>query len=365
MKLKWISLILIPIFIVSALLLTNNQPHPYHDKVAQMIMVGFNGQTLKPQNPIYKDIATRHIGGVILFAKDASGQQYQKNIKTKEQVKKLITDLQALSPTPLFVAIDQEGGLVSRLPASFGVSALSAWTLGQKNDLMLTRAEADKTASVLKDLGFNVNFAPCVDVALNPDSPIIMGKERSFSADPERVATHAEQVIKAFHAAGILPVLKHFPGHGSAKGDTHAGFVDITSDYRESELLPYQRLVPKQAPLGVMVAHVFHHGIDTDWPLSLSGKNIQGNLRQKLNFNGIVFSDDLQMRALTAHHTWEDIVVQAVNAGNDVLVIGNNLNYEPDIARRTIDIILRALDDGRISPARIDEAYDRIMTAKQ
>ena len=190
-------------------------------------------------------------------------------------------------------------------------------------------------------------------------------KDRAFSdTDPLKVATHAEQFVKSYQTVGVLPVLKHFPGHGSATGDTHEGFVDITNTYQEIELKPYQVLLPQYPHVGVMVAHVFHRDIDDRWPLSLSYKNVTNKLKKGLNFNGIVFSDDLQMGALTKEHSWHDIVVQAINAGNDVLVIGNNLSFDPDIADNTLKIILKALDDGEISYNRIDEAYRNIIQTK-
>ena len=334
------------------------------DKAAQMIMVGFDGLILTPDNPIYRDIRDNHIGGVILFSQKGWDENTTRNIKNTQQLKNLIQQLNEVSQVPLFVAIDQEGGRVARLSPEFGVSTYTAGDLGQINDTSTTRREAEKTAKVLKKLGINVNFAPCVDITLNPNS-IIKFKDRAFSDDdPMVVAAHAEQFIKSYQKAGVLPVLKHFPGHGSATGDTHAGFVDISDEYQDVELKPYQILLPKYPDVGVMVAHVFNRYVDDKWPMSLSHKNVTQNLKENLHFNGIVFSDDLQMRALTKQHSWHDIVVQAINAGNDVLVIGNNLSFDPDIADKTLQIILKALDDGEISRARINDAYRKIMKVK-
>ena len=288
----------------------------------------------------------------------------QRNIKDSDQVKNLIKQLQQISKTPLFVAIDQEGGKVARLSPEFGVSTYTAGELGQMNNPTTTQHEANKTANVLKNLGINVNFAPCVDITLNPDS-IIKFKDRAFSDnDPQVVVTHAEQFIKAYQETGILPVLKHFPGHGSATGDTHEGYVDITNEYQPVESEPYKKLISKYPEVGVMVAHVFNRHVDTENPLSLSYQNVTKNLKEDLHFKGIIFSDDLQMGALTKQHSWHDIVVKAINAGNDVLVIGNNLAYDPDIADKTLKIILKALKDGEIQTDRIDEAYDKIMKIK-
>lgn len=305
-------------------------------------MIGFNGMTLTPDNPVWDDIQKGRIGGVILFSQNAdkAHPEYVKNIKDAPQVKKLITDLQALAPTPLFVAIDQEGGKVSRLDEGFDVSRLSAGYLGEKDDETQTFNEADKTAHTLKQLGFNVNFAPCVDVALNPQSPIIEKQERSFSSDPKTVTRHARQVVLAHQKNGVLPVLKHFPGHGSAKGDTHTGFVDITDDFQADELIPYRLLIRQKLAAAVMTTHVFNKNIDPKFPLSLSHASITRELHKNLGFTGLVFSDDLQMRALADHFTLKDIVINALSAGTDVLVFGNNLQYQPDIAKQVQQIIL-------------------------
>ena len=337
----------------------------YHDKAAQMIMVGFDGLSLTPDNPVYRDIKDNHIGGVILFNLKGWDENTQRNIKDFNQLKSLIFQLNQISPKPLFIAIDQEGGKVARLSQEFGVSTYSAGELGRENNLDLTEQEANKTARVLKNLGINVNFAPCVDIVLNPKS-IIKFKDRAFSdGNPELVAAHAEKFIQAYQKAGVLPVLKHFPGHGSATGDTHEGYVDITNEYQEIELEPYKILLPKYPLVGVMVAHVFNKNIDARKPLSLSYQNVTKKLKEELNFKGIVFSDDLQMGALTKKHNWHDIIVEAINAGNDVLVIGNNLSYDPDIADKTLKVILKALKDGEIDPKRIDQAYDKIMKIKE
>ncbi|MBQ7413779.1 MAG: glycoside hydrolase family 3 protein [Alphaproteobacteria bacterium] len=341
--------------------------HFLNQMIGQMIIVGFNGSKLTPNNPIVRDVQKYHIGGVILFNENKiiNHPEYEKNIKSPTQVKQLISDLQKISQLPLFIAIDQEGGKVARLSTAFGVSDKSAWQLGNLNDLETTRKEADKTTNILKQLGFNVNFAPCVDIMLNPDSPIIMFKERSFSSDPNVVSAQAEVVLKSHLSNNVLPVLKHFPGHGSARGDTHIGFVDITDDFQAIELIPYQKLLSRFPQIGVMVAHLFDQNIDSNFPASLSPKHIGQKLRKELSFSGLVFTDDLQMQALTDHWDWYDIVVNAINAGNDILVIGNNLNYDPDIVPKTIDIVAKAVKKGDILPERIQESYQRIIQTKR
>ncbi len=336
------------------------------EKIAQMIMVGFNGQAINKQSPIYQDIAQSNIGGVILFDKnvDAAQPHLQKNIKDPAQLKKLTTDLQSIAKTPLFISIDQEGGKVTRLNKKFDVSLYSAQALGAINDPNLTYKEALKTAKTLKELGININFAPTVDVNINTNSPISK-KERSFSKNEEVVTTHALEVVKAHKDAGILPVLKHFPGHGSANADTHEGFVDVTNTFNKKELVPYKKIINSTSNIGVMTTHVFNKNIDCKHPLSLSQKSIQGLLQDKMEFDGIIFSDDLNMGALAKHYAWEDVLVNSINAGTDVLVIGNNLSYNPDVAKQSIQIIKNAVADGRISEQRINDSYTKIINYKQ
>ena len=353
---------IIIIFGVCFLKYINNQR--LKDKISQMVMVGFNGEELIKGNQIYNDIKKLHIGGVILFNKNTKNPNIKKNIKDFKQLKKLIADLQSISKIKLFIAIDQEGGKVSRLDDDFNVSRLSQQELGNINDLEFTRKEAEKTGNVLKQLGINVNFAPCVDLSINKNSKIIAKYERAFSDNYEIVINNAEQFIDVYLSLNILPVLKHFPGHGSAEGDTHKGYVNITNTYQEVEMEPYKKLLKKYKNVGVMVAHIFNSNIDKNYPLSLSYNNININLKKNLNFDGLVFSDDLQMGALTTQFSWQDIIINAVNAGNDILVIGNNLNYDENIAEKTINIIFKAVKNKQISIERIDESYNKIMEVK-
>ena len=336
-------------------------------KIAQMLIVGFNGQGLSPSNPIYSDIKDLGIGGVILFSRNAdlTKPNLIKNIKDPEQLKRLTGDLQKISRTPLFIAIDQEGGLVSRLsPSYFVVSTYSARYLGVRNKPDLTLAEAEKTAKTLKDVGVNLNFAPCVDLEIDKSSKVIAGLQRAYSENPAVVISQARAVIQGHDKYGILTVLKHFPGHGSAAGDTHQGFVDVTKTYSQKELLPYKTLISEGLAHGVLTAHVYDKNIDSEFPASLSKKMIEGNLVNKLGFKGLVFTDDIQMGALKNSFTLKETLKNAINAGNDVIIIGNNLTYDPEIAKKSVEMIYNLVKSGDIPEARIDAAYGKIMEYK-
>lgn len=179
-----------------------------------MLLVGFRGKTVPDY--LKKDLQENRIGGVILFDYDVLSKQFDRNIENPQQVKNLISEINKYAKYPVFVTVDQEGGLIARLSAKYGFpNTLSAQNLGQRNDLNATYTNAKIIATTLKDLGFNLNFAPVVDLNTNPENPAIGKKERSYSENPEIVSAHARKVITAHTELDILTALKHFPGHGS------------------------------------------------------------------------------------------------------------------------------------------------------
>lgn len=341
-------------------------------KIGQMIIIGFNGTELTQDNPVYEDIVNENISGVILFSKNVVTDLINRKYTPKDmmtsptQLKKLIKQIKKLSPNKLFVAIDEEGGQISRLPSSLGFDSetLSHKQLGDKNDTKLTHKQAKKIAEMLNDLGINVNFAPCVDLAVNKESPVIYKKERSFSDDPQTVSKHAQAYIKAHNKYKILTVAKHFPGHGSAIEDSHKGFTDISSTWSQEELKPYYYLNKKWLLNAVMTAHVYNESLDKDYPASLSEAVISNILKKVVGFKGIVFSDDMQMKAITDNYSLEDSIITAINAGTDVLIFGNNLNYDKDIAKKFNDIVFNAVKEGKISQDRIEDAYNKVIKTK-
>ena len=337
-------------------------------QIAQMLIVGFNGSTLTQDNPIYNDIKDLGIGGVILFSRNADKTQtkLQKNIQNFNQLKKLNEDLQSISEIPLFISIDQEGGFVSRLsPSYFVVSTYSADFLGQKNDLNFTRQEAEKTAKTLSQLGININFAPVVDLDLNKNSKIISSLKRSYSNNPKIVSLHAKEVILAHNKYGIITTLKHFPGHGSATGDTHQGFVDITNTYTKEEIIPYKTLINEKIAKGVMVSHLYNKNIDEKYPASMSYNFVTKKLIKELSFEGLIFTDDIQMNAIKNNYTFAESLEKAIVAGCDVIVIGNNLFNDKLVAKNAVEIIFNLVKNGIIPKERIAFSYDKIIKAKE
>lgn len=334
-------------------------------KIGQMLMLGFRGYALTPDSPIVADLRDRKIGSVVLFQYDSELGKFERNIESADQLRALNASLQALSSTPLLISIDQEGGIISRLNERNGFPAThSQKYYGDQNDPALTRSAAETTGALLRDLGINWNLAPVVDVDVNPNNPIIAKYERSFSADPAVVTAQAAAEIEGFHAEGVLTTLKHFPGHGSSTGDSHQGFVDVTTTWQESELEPYRNLIQMGLADAVMTAHIFNSNLDPKYPATLSHNIITGILREQLGYDGVVVSDDMQMGAIRNDYGYEQAVELAILAGVDILAIANNLVYDPEIGVKTVNIIRGLVRDGKISPERIDQSYQRIMRLK-
>lgn len=334
-------------------------------RLGQMIMIGFRGTELSEDSTIYQDLSERNISGVVLFDRDVITGNRSRNIEDPTQLMHLSNDIIATTPNSPFIAVDQEGGLVSRLKESKGFPrSVSAEYLGELDNEDSTRHYARLMAQEFMVVRTNTNFAPVVDVNTNPENPVIGNIERSFSSDPDKVAEHAGYAIDEYSKEGILSVLKHFPGHGSSTTDSHLGFTDVTDTWDEKELIPYKKLFAEKEIRAVMTAHIFNANIDSVWPATLSEKTINGLLRDSLGFEGVVFSDDMQMDAIRAEYGLETAIQQAINAGVDVLIFGNNLHYEPDIAERAIGIIQKLLREGKIDKETVEQSIARIDSLK-
>lgn len=342
-------------------------PPTLREKIGQLLIVGFRGSRPEECGPIVRDILEHQIGGIVLFDQEMAGQSItRRNIESPSQVRDLVRHLQARARVPLLVSIDQEGGRVNRLKPDYGFpESLSHEELGRLDQPGETHRHAETTAKTLADLGINLNLAPVVDLDANPDNPIIRGKGRSFSGDPDRVTRHAAEFIKAHRTQGVLTCAKHFPGHGSASGDTHLGLVDVTNTWSEQELIPFRQLIKAGLCDMIMSAHVFNAKLDPEYPATLSRAVITGLLRESLGFQGVIASDDLEMKAIASHYSLENSVPTAVNAGVDMLCFGNNLSYDPDIAPKAIEILLHAVESGRIKETRIDASHRRVQALKR
>lgn len=350
------------------------------EMVGQMIMTGFHGDGTG-ENPedfaaVNEQIKNGLIGGVILFDVDVSGllaqgmdiveakkQIFSSNIKNLNQVKNLTHTLQSAAHKKLLIAIDQEGGNIQRLKTEHGFTSIPSHKQLAMGDVETTYETAYDLGKRLSDLGINVDFAPLLDVDVNPQSPAIGAKERSFSPDPATVTKFGDAFARGLGDAHIAYSFKHFPGHGSAGGDTHAGITDITNTYQDYELTPWRDLLKNASPYAmVMVAHVINNNFDT-LPASLSQKTIK--MVRDMGFDGVIVSDDMDMGAIANEYGTERAVEMAINAGNDILVFGNNLTFDKNRGRDVNKMIVQMVRDGKIKKSRIRESYKRIMKLKK
>ena len=335
--------------------------------IGQMLMVGFRGTDLKEGDPFLQALRDLHLGGVVLFDRDVPTRSPLRNIVSPQQVQELTAQLQAVAEVPLLIAIDQEGGQIARLKARHGFSATpSQAELGRWDDQERTRSSAREVGELLASLGINLNFAPVLDLAVNPDNPIIAALERSYGAEPDRVERHARWTIQEFHRAGVLSAVKHFPGHGASKEDSHLGLPDVTHLWSETELEPFSALLSEQLPDLVMMAHLYSAQWDETYPATLSDAVITGMLRQQLGFEGVVVSDDMKMGAIAQNYSLEESIELAVKAGVDILLFGNNSSsYDPQIAQKAVNILRDLVESGTLSRDRIEQSYVRISDLKE
>ena len=310
----------------------------------QLLFAGFEGFELPEDLACL--IAAGRIGGVVLFAR---------NIGDPEQVRNLNAALHARAPedAPLLIAIDQEGGRIQRLR--------DPWTqwppmqrLGEADDSELTAAVARALAVELFDLGIGLDFAPCVDVDTNPANPII--GDRSFGSEPTRVAAHAARFIRAMQDAGVASCAKHFPGHGDTACDSHLELPRLDHDLarlRAVELPPFAAAI-EAGVASIMTAHVLFPALDAKRPATLS-PDVMAILREELAYDGVVFSDDLEMKAVADHHSPKALVGGCLEADVDSLLVCEN----PELR----DEVLRQLE--RAPDARLENPLRRMIDLKQ
>lgn len=338
------------------------------NKIGQLLIMGFTGGAITPDDPIISWLQGDGLGGVLLFDLDIQTKSYGKNLRDKEQIKQLTDQLNHYANVnctlPLFIAVDYEGGAVDRLSKVPG--CMKTKTASQQAGLIEQALclEMRNMAITLKTLGFNLNFAPVIDLNLNEQQGIIGKLNRSFSANPQEVVRVASQFVQSFNEQGIICAYKHFPGHGSAVGDTHLGFVDVTDTFQACELDPYATLLADSPALAmIMTAHVINRQLDeTGLPATLSRKIIQDLLREKLGYQGVIVSDDLQMRAVSDHYSLDEALQLTLNAGADMLIFGNQWGWIT--APEVIDCIENLVLTGKVPIQRIEQAFERVERLK-
>lgn len=332
---------------------------------AKMLMVGFKGDSVTDSSDAARYVRDLKVGGIILFDVDLTGTAKigSRNITSKERLTKMTADLQRYAGGNLLIAIDQEGGMVRRLRPEYGYSqTVSQEYLGKINSRDTTMKYAGRMAKEIKESGVNVNLAPLIDVNVNPECPVIGALHRSYSSDTAIVSNNAKWSIEAHHRNGVLCAVKHFPGHGSSASDSHYGLTDVTDTWQSYELAPFRELISSGKVDMVMTAHIFQRNLDPEYPATLSKKIIDGVLRKQLGFEGVVLTDDMYMQGIIDNYKVEDAIVLAINAGADILVMGNNIStgYEPERPFHIVDMIVRAVKEGRIDQQRLIESNRRI-----
>jgi beta-N-acetylhexosaminidase len=334
--------------------------------LGELLLMGFGGTQVEGNEEIRSLVCDVKVGGLILFERDSrSGES--RNITSPEQVRQLTSDLQTLAlqcaGRRLLIAADNEGGLVMRLSTRVGyLPTPPPQALGDAGDPAVTSLESRRMGATLREAGINWNLAPVVDVAINPLNPAVVTLGRTFSSDPQQVIVQARAFIQGMHEAGVLTSLKHFPGHGSSRTDSHLGFVDVTDTADlKIELAPYRALIKEGLADSVMTAHVFNRGLDPWNPATLSRFTIKRYLRGKLGYKGVVVSDDLLMGAIRQRYGVEEASVLALQASVDMLLISQNQGrVERGAAERAIAGIQHAVAEGRLSPKALAVSIEHV-----
>lgn len=317
------------------------------EKIGQMVMIGIQG-TKVDDDSLYM-LNQYHMGGVILF---------DRNMESLEQVKQLTSDLQAQSneKVPLFIGIDEEGGDVVRMAEKL-TPAPSQKEIGATGDIEQAKTWAIKTAKSLKDMGINVNFAPVADVGSND--------KRSYSTDANTVIDFVRAATKGYQQENIIYSLKHFPGIGKGKVDSHidSSSIDVAKEVLMTEdILPFKTIIDESDPNDyfILVSHLKYLALDEEYPASLSSKIMTDLLRNKLGYKGIIITDDMEMGAVANHNDFRSIGVNAVKAGADIVLVCHEYKHQQEVYLGLLD----AVNSGEISQERIDESIKRIIKVK-
>ncbi|WP_110932328.1 beta-N-acetylhexosaminidase [Paenibacillus bouchesdurhonensis] len=323
-------------------------------KIGQMFICGFPGTVV--DEGIKALIAEHHLGGIIYF---------RRNIDSVGQLARLSEDLQQLPRStpeiPLFISMDQEGGMVARLDHD-GVSRIQGnMALGAANNLSLTEEAAVLAAKELTSLGINLNFAPCVDVNNNSANPVI--GVRSFGEDPHRVAEHGVAAIRGYQSQGVSATAKHFPGHGDTTVDSHHGLASVPHSRERLysvELPPFRKAIEAGVDM-IMTAHVIFPAFEPESvPATLSRRVLTDLLRNELGFEGVIVTDCLEMHAISKSCGIAEGAVRAIEAGADIVLVSHTLEEQV----RAIEAVCAAVQSGRLTEEQIDKSVTRILALK-
>lgn len=321
------------------------------EKIGQLLIVGFEDTVVNDTTK--RMIEEYKIGGFILFAR---------NIIDENQLLNLINDLKALNSensTPLFISIDEEGGKVSRLPKAYKRLPESK-VLGDINNPDVSYEYGQLLGNRLNTVGINLNFAPVLDINSNPKNPVI--GNRSFGSTTEVVIKNGISVLKGLESTGVIPSVKHFPGHGDTSLDSHVNLpiVNKTLDELESlELQPFKSAIKEEVDM-IMVAHILFPGLDNIYPSTMSKIILTDLLRVDLGYNGVVISDDMTMGAIIENYTLEEASLKFLKSGGDIALICHGQDNPISV----INFIKDNIKNGEITVEEIDDKVYRILSLK-
>ncbi|MBC8588737.1 beta-N-acetylhexosaminidase [Paratissierella segnis] len=321
------------------------------EKIGQLIIVGKEGLEIN-EDDIHQ-IENNKVGGFIFFSR---------NVDNENQVLNLLNELKnsnSSNKIPLFLSIDEEGGAVSRLSQIYG-KLPTAKKLGEKSNQELSFEYGKILGLSLKKLGFNLDFAPVLDINSNPKNPII--GDRAYGNTVEKVVENGISVMDGIHSEGIISSVKHFPGHGDTSVDSHLDLprIDKSLDELENlELYPFKEAINKDADM-IMVAHILFPQLDDKYPASMSGQIINKLLREKLNFNGVIVSDDITMGAITENYSIGKGAIEFLKSGGDIILVC----HEADNPSIVLDAIKMGIEEGEVSIDEIDKKVYRILSLK-
>ncbi|MGL4570762.1 MAG: beta-N-acetylhexosaminidase [Clostridium sp.] len=321
------------------------------EKIGQLVISGFYGTST--DSSIIKLIKEDKISGVILFGRNVSDsstlQSLNKNLKEVNKSNKL----------PLFISVDEEGGLVSRMPKELKKLPSNKY-IGDLNSESISYKVGEIIGEELSYFGFNMDFAPVLDINSNPNNPVI--GDRAFSSNKDVVSNLGTSTMLGLTSKNIISVVKHFPGHGDTSVDSHVKLPLVNNDInrlKSFEFIPFKNAIDKGCD-AVMVSHIMLPKIDYKYPATMSSKIVTDILRNDLNFKGLVVSDDMTMGAIVENYSLEDASVQSINAGVDLLLICHN--YEN--TKAVLLALKNAVLNGSISQERLNSALYNIISIK-
>ncbi len=336
----------------------DKKPSFTYKQIGQMLVVGFRGTEIDSESPIVRDIKERNLGGVILYSYDYLTHSYKRNIESPDQLLQLNSALVGYSINPPFISVEHDGSEHSALHNLYP-DIENIFKQNSFSDTLKLRNNSRRFAQEFMVVGINTNLHPRLDLKTKESSTAAL-----ISSDPQKVTEISNLILDEYDTEKLLSVPKYFPGYSSDYHPTDSS-DNVSEVWSERFLAPYKNLFEQRTIRAIQVSHATNANIDSTWPGTFSYSTVSGLLRDSLGFDGVVFSDDLQKPIITSNYDLETTILQSLNAGVDVLVFGNNHEYDPEIASKAIQIIQKLLNEGKIQPETIQQALERIDQLKQ